>query len=78
MGHKEPFARLARHGDGRRRRVTLREDQDRASRVARYIAKVSECRAHAETTTHPGDKEQWLTLVAHWLRMAQAADEGRW
>jgi hypothetical protein len=35
-----------------------------------------DCRKQAERATNDIDKEYWLRLAEHWLKMAQLAEQG--
>jgi hypothetical protein len=39
-----------------------------------YRRKAAECKQVAEESTKPADKEEWLKIANHWLKLAEAAD----
>jgi hypothetical protein len=43
----------------------------------RFRKQAEECRQHAAKTVGPLEKEQWQRLSEEWLKLAQAAEEGR-
>ena len=43
----------------------------------RFRDEAEECRAQAERSINPLDKEAWLRLAGDWIKLAQAAEERR-
>ncbi len=50
-------------------RLMIREDEFRRN--------ADECRQQAERAINPLDKERWLKIAEHWLKMAQEAESDR-
>ena len=44
------------------------------SRADEFRKNANECRQQAAKAFNPLDKERWLKIAEHWLRMAQEAD----
>ena len=44
------------------------------SRADEFRKNADECRQQAAKSFNPLDKERWLMIAEHWLRMAQEAD----
>jgi hypothetical protein len=44
------------------------------SRADEYHLKAAECQHQSRTSITPLDKQQWLRLAEHWLKLAEATD----
>jgi hypothetical protein len=45
------------------------------SRADDYRLKAAECRHESKTSLTPLDKQQWLRLAEHWMKMAETIEQ---
>ncbi|HZR62868.1 MAG TPA: hypothetical protein VFA80_18135 [Xanthobacteraceae bacterium] len=45
------------------------------SQVEKFRQNAAECQRQAEKSGIPQEKQQWLTIAEHWLKLADAAEQ---